>query len=218
MNQARFAEVLGTTQSNVSKWEKGAYPPSPELFIKISELLHGRAEALFFLEEAGVPKGYFEGTGAFADETFSTRFIEKQVDVIQVPLLHDRAAAGAGRAIDERDIELHVPMLKSHMPPGARVIALRVKGDSMAPVLLEGYVVFINLNARDPRRLIGHMVAAVEGEGVTIKWLRRSKKTLLLVPQHISPRHEVRAFSDESELRIVGEVVKWIGYPQPNTK
>jgi SOS-response transcriptional repressor LexA len=219
MNQSRFAEVLGVTQSNVSKWESGSYPPAPDMFVKMGELLKGRVESIYFFEQAGLPKEYFEGTGPFENEKYSKRFAEKQIDVVQIPLLHDRAAAGAARTIDERDIDLFIPMLRSQLPPMGKIIAVRVKGDSMADILLEGYVVFINVHQRDPRRLVGHMVAAADDDGgVTIKWLRKSQKSFLLVPQHISQRHEVRVFHHEDDLRIVGEVVKWIGSPPPVRK
>lgn len=218
VNQERFAELLGVSQSNVSKWEGGVYPPSPELFIKLAELLKGRAESLYFYEQAGVPKEYFEGGGAFENANYAEKFIARQIDIIQVPLLHDRAAAGMGSKVNERDIDYLIPMLRSQLPPSGKIVALRVKGDSMSPILLEGYVIFVNVNQRDPRHLVGRMVVASEDDGVTVKWLRKSSRTFILVPQHVTPRHEVRVFEAESDLKILGEVVKWIGYPQPLTK
>jgi SOS-response transcriptional repressor LexA len=217
LEQSRFAELLGVSQSNVSKWEHGIYPPAPEVFVKIAELLKGRVESFYFYEQAGLPTEYFEGSGTFGDRQFAKQFAEKQIEVVQIPLLHDRAAAGVGRIIDERDIDIHIPMLRSELPPMGRIVALRVRGDSMADILLDGYIVFVNIHSRDPRRLIGHMVAAAEGEGVTIKWLRKSGKNFVLMPQHISLRHEVRVLR-EDELRIIGEVVKFIGYPPPVRK
>jgi SOS-response transcriptional repressor LexA len=62
------------------------------------------------------------------------------------------------------------------------------------------------------------MVAAREGDGGTIKWLLRDGDTWLLVPQHVTPRHQVRMVRPEIDFSIMGEVIKWIGQPSPARK
>ena len=83
----------------------------------------------------------------------------------------------------------------------------------MAPVVGDGYIVIVDVSRRDPKKLVERMVAAREGDGVTIKWLRRDGDTYLLVPQHVTPRHQVRIMRQEGDFSIVGEVIKWIGQP-----
>jgi SOS-response transcriptional repressor LexA len=73
--------------------------------------------------------------------------------------------------------------------------------------------VIIDAAQHDPKKLVGQMVAAREGDGVTIKWLRKDKNDYLLVPQHVSPKFPVRIMRDEDDWSVVGVVVKWIGYP-----
>jgi SOS-response transcriptional repressor LexA len=85
----------------------------------------------------------------------------------------------------------------------------------MAPIINDGYVIVVDAAQRDPRKLVGKMVAAREDDGVTIKWLRKDKDAYLLVPQHVSPRIPVKIMRAEDDWGIVGVVVKWIGYPAP---
>jgi hypothetical protein len=62
------------------------------------------------------------------------------------------------------------------------------------------------------------MVAARGPEGgVTIKWLRKVGKDLLLIPQNTSKRHQpvilTRGGEEGSGWHIVGKVLWWIGMP-----
>jgi phage repressor protein C with HTH and peptisase S24 domain len=97
-------------------------------------------------------------------------------------------------------------------------VAIRVTGDSMSPILEEGYVVLIDLTQKDPKRLVNEMVAARDSEGgVTIKWLRKIGKYFMLVPQHTSQRHEPQMIESDDDWAVVGKVIRWIGEP-PKSK
>ena len=116
----------------------------------------------------------------------------------------------------EVDYILHFP---PHMlPRGGKLIAgCGVAGDSMSPLLEDGYIALVDVSLHEPNRLIGKMVAAREADGITLKWLRKQGDVYLLVPQNTSPRHSIQILSTEGEWSIVGEVVKWIGEP-PSAK
>ena len=120
--------------------------------------------------------------------------------------------------IAEQDIDMELPFASKLMPHGGKLRAFRVSGDSMAPIVNDGYIVVVDVAQQDPKRLTEHMVAAREGDGVTIKWLRKDKDVYLLVPQHVSPRIPVRIMRQEDDWGIVGVVLKWIGYPEPARK
>jgi repressor LexA len=218
LTQTEFAERLGTTQSNVAKWERGDYVPAPAQLVKIARLLAGRLEAFDFYKAAGVSDSYFENPESALPEVLERVPGIDGPETVLIPLLQDAIAAGNPRHIDERRITSRVPFAKQWLPRSGRLFAIKVSGDSMAPIVNDGYVVIIDVNQRDPRRLEGKMIAAREGDAVTIKWLRRDKGTYLLVPQHVSPRIPVRVMREEDDWGIVGEVLKWIGYPPPVRK
>lgn len=221
--QTAFAAALDTQPSAVSKWEAGRNKPFPEVFVRLASLADG-IDKLFFLEHAGLPPEYFEGSKMVpeieeaAGKVVSRAFNENRKELDSVPLLKDPVAAGNPRNITESDILDRLPRSRRLMPRGGDLYAFRVSGDSMAPIICDGYVVMIDAAQRDPKRLVGHMVAAREADGITIKWLRKDKDSYLLVPQHISPRIPVRIMRPEDDWAIVGEVVSWIGYPPPTKK
>ena len=232
LTQAEFALALGVGQGNVSKWEHGTNRPLPDIFVKIAALVPG-PDKFFFWEEAGLPSEYFEGT---AEKTMPTELVRattkviaqsfapvgdranKTADAALVPLLSGAAAAGNPRAIDATDVEEYLPYPKKLLPSGGTIVAVRVAGDSMAPLVNEGYTVLIDLTDRDPKKLVGKMVVAHNGEGVTVKFLRKDKEHFLLVPYNVSPRHEVMVFRPKDGWTIIGSVVSWIGKPAPFKK
>lgn len=72
-------------------------------------------------------------------------------------------------------------------PNPANFTCIRVRGDSMAPVLADGAIVAIDHSQRDPLALHQKMVAARADDGVTIKWLdRQPDGSLLLVSENKS--------------------------------
>jgi SOS-response transcriptional repressor LexA len=138
-------------------------------------------------------------------------------DAVGVRLLKDPAAAGTPRAINEKDVDEVLPLPKSLCPNADHLVCIRVEGDSMSPILEAGYIVAIDTSQVDPRRLHGNMVAARAPDGgVTIKWLRKSGKDLMLIPQHTSMRHQpvvLPATEEDHEWGIVGRVLWWLGTP-----
>jgi SOS-response transcriptional repressor LexA len=230
MSQTDFAAALNVGQGNVSKWERGTNKPLPDVFVRIAGLVSG-ADKLFFWEAAGLRSEYFMGT---AEKTMPSELVRattqviaesyapigdrsnKTAEAVLVPLLSGSAAAGNPRSISERDIDQYLPCPKYLLPKGGAIVAVKVSGDSMAPIVDDGYMVFVDISKREPDKLINKMVAASDADGVTIKWLRRDLGHYLLVPHNVSQRHPVRVLNTQAGWGIVGEVVKWIGQPKPS--
>jgi SOS-response transcriptional repressor LexA len=228
MNQTDFAGALDVTQSNVSKWERGEYRPSPDVLVKIAGMVSG-TDKFFFWEEAGLPSEYFMGT---AEKSMPSEIVRatktiiaesfapvndrgnKTADAALVPLLSGSAAAGNPRAIDGRDVEKYLTFPREMLPKAGTIVAVRVKGESMAPLVNDSDVVLIDLTDRNPKDLVGRMVVAHNGEGVTVKFLRKDHDDYLLVPYNVSLRHEVMILRPKEGWGIVGAVVLWIGRPR----
>lgn len=228
LNQTEFARRLSAKPSAVSKWESGLNRPSPDVFVRMAKLSDG-AEKLFFLENAGVPESFFEGRPMLMEmRQAATEVVAKALpdaqarqlpdSVIQIPLFRDSVAAGTPRAIEARNTEGYIPMLRWWVPRNVQLCALRVTGDSMSPILEEGYIVVINQDESDPKRLVGRMIAARVEEGLTIKWLRKDRDVYMLVPHHVSLRHPITVVAPGRSIEIIGTIVKWIGHPPPVRK
>jgi SOS-response transcriptional repressor LexA len=100
------------------------------------------------------------------------------------------------------------------MPSSRRHVGDQDIGDSMSPILEDGYVVAIDTADRDPKKLLNAMVAARDPEGgVTIKWLRKVGDDVMLIAQHTSPRYNPIFLNREPGWAIIGKVLFWIGKP-----
>ncbi len=220
MLQAEFAKRMGVSQATVSDWERGRKEPSIDSYNKLARLCPDDAEAKWFVQRYLKLTGMDQIAASYRNKAKIEQFRTSEVneDVVRVPMLKDAAAAGTPRAIDEKEIEKHLAIPQEWVGRRSTITAIKVVGDSMSPILEEGYIVLVDTNDRDPKRLINQMVAARDEDGVTIKWLRRGdrKDVFLLVPQHTSVRHPVRLLVEGSaEVEVVGRVLKWIGEPPP---
>ena len=127
-----------------------------------------------------------------------------------VPLFTDSAAAGPAREIDETKIEgwvlAHSDLMKGHRP--GNVVAIRVKGDSMNPVIPSGSIVAVDISRRQITWR-GQKLALVSFEGdVTVKLVRplpRAKIEISAYNSEVWPTQE----SSLSQAEIRGTVVWW---------
>lgn len=208
LNQTDFARLFSVTQVAVSNWEKGVDRPGAKALMELAKLTADPDLRDYFVRESGF-------TELFMNFGRSERKESTESEIRQIPLLKDSVAAGTPRATNEKEIAQMLAFPRAWFRSPGELYALRVAGDSMSPVIGDGYIVIVDVSKRDPKKLVEHMVAAREGDGVTIKWLRRDGDTYLLVPQHVTPRHPVRIMRAEGNFSIVGEVIKWIGEPPP---
>jgi SOS-response transcriptional repressor LexA len=223
MNQVQFSNRLGVSQSMVSRWENGEFRPEAQDLIRIGELASNIGELPFyFFEEAGVPRGYFNGEkkwkGLLPPNELLAVALEARSEAALIPLLSEPAAAGSPREVIEKSIQSILPVPREWVPRGASLVALKVVGDSMADLILDGFIVLVDTAQQDPRKLVGRMVAARSANGVTVKWLRKDRDIFMLVPQHVSLRHQVVIVRSDEDFGLVGAVERWIGAPPPVRK
>jgi len=86
---------------------------------------------------------------------------------------------------------------------------LRVRGDSMHPILPDGSICAVDLAQRDPQVLLKKIVAARVDDGVTIKWLQLAKDVLVLRPENREHDTIVLHPGEDDENPIIGQVTWW---------
>ncbi|MFQ5778181.1 MAG: helix-turn-helix transcriptional regulator [Terriglobia bacterium] len=187
-------------------------------------------ECWFFFEKAGLTRSDIyrllpEIQAAVLDRVESQRIPEikvlpapkfkrgphktMRVGYVALPLLKNEAAAGAPRFIDEREIEDYIIVPARYAKPGPDwITCIRVAGDSMEPVLRDGYIVAVDASVADERRLQHKMVVALVDEGATIKWLDRVGKQWVLTPENKAYRQHALSSDD----KIIGRVAWWYGH------
>lgn len=129
---------------------------------------------------------------------------------VAVPLLSDRVAAGAPAAIDEQDVEDYVIIYKPWCPHPQSTSCVRVRGDSMAPLLAEGSIVAIDTSIRRLDALNGKVVALKDPEdgGATIKRLILRGSVAVFQPENRAyPGLEFPAAQVEDQELIIGKVI-----------
>ena len=66
-----------------------------------------------------------------------------------------------------------------------RTVNVIARCNSMHPIISDGFIVAIDLNEREPRKLQRQIVAARYGDGVTINYLPKNAKEHILGPPAI---------------------------------
>jgi len=233
LSQESLARALRVTKKTVAEWEQGRQPPSPERALQLARLAAPgglrRWFTQFALERIGadtplvldalVPGRTSRGGQrplpsadlrliAPADWDDRFRALERLDHYVPIPVLRDAAAAGSPREISEADIDGYALIYYAWCPNPANFTCVRVRGDSMAPILHDGALVAIDHAQRDPLLLHQKMVAARHEGGVTIKWLeRRPDNSLALVPENKA--HPNLVLPRTADNPIVGLVAWW---------
>lgn len=204
LEQTELARRLGVAQKTVSRWETGRDEPQPKNYAALAEVpgIAGTSHAAWFLEQARANAGLPTNEGVFFAK-----------------VMPGAVAAGEPRDVLEFLTEEKLPLPEQWTKHPEDTVCLTVSGDSMSPLIEDGYIVVVDTRARDPRELVDAMVAAVDTRknATTIKWLRKVEDAddYMLVPQHTSKRHKVVLISRPGQWRIAGRVLRWIGQPPP---
>jgi transcriptional regulator with XRE-family HTH domain len=136
--------------------------------------------------------------------------IEEQDNYIPIPLISDSIAAGDPIKINEKDITDFFIIHKSWVKSLHFYRCLWVKGNSMSPILEDGFIVAIDCTDNEPRRLKGKMIAARYQDGITIKWLQITDDFYILKPQNISEYQPI-VIPLYHPNPIIGKIAWWWG-------
>ena len=130
-------------------------------------------------------------------------------DFVGVPFMAGSAAAGDGMVVEDRP-EGVVVMHRRCLPPGHKVTCVRVRGDSMEPLVPDRAIVAIDHDDRDPSAISAHcesrriVAARLDDETVTIKVLTQAQTqdAWILLPKN--PAYTPRLVEPDA---IIGRVV-----------
>lgn len=199
LNQTELAAEIGVTWPIVAAWEQGRKQPSTDRYIQLEQAVRQRVEKLRIPEMRVVAAPKVKASG------------QVKAGYVALPILKDPAAAGSPRMIDERQVEEYIVVsAKQARPSPDWLTCIKVAGDSMEPILKDGYLVAVDASVTDPRRLEGKMTVALVDEGVTIKWLERIGSQWVLTPENKA--HPQRPLGRDD--RIIGRVAWWYGHQE----
>ena len=182
LSRSELAKQLGVSQSAVGNYETGVSAPKEEILLRIFDALHVDPNYLY--------RGSFESAGGDAspeERTLVEKYralspagrqtIHTLLDALcrmqgeparTIPLYRSPAAAGAAAPVPGLDYELLT--VTGDVPPGAE-LAVRIQGDSMAPVIADGSVVYVN---HDPLQNGDVGIFCVDGDMLCKQYCRDS--------------------------------------------
>jgi repressor LexA len=192
MKQVDLVRLTGIGKSAISSYLKGLYLPKQRSAHKLAKALHVNP---LWLMGADV---------AMEDPLYKAPphpdlIPVNEGNIRRIPILGD-IAAGVPSAIDqeyESFIELSEPCKAD--------FALRVSGDSMAPLLMKGDIVYIRQQDDVDD---GQIAAVIIDDESTLKHVYHQPDGLLLISENASKYPPMTySFSDHSCIRIIGLVV-----------
>ncbi len=208
---SKYTEPI--TNRAVSKWETGASLPDAEQFILLCEL-YGVTDVVSEFLEIGYDSPYSglnrAGIDAAKDYIALLRNSDKyraEVRPVQeppvkqkrtVPLYDITAGRGTGMFLDS---DAFVPYESENIPPEAN-FAVRMSGDSMAPLYNNGQVIFVRSATELETGDIGIFI--YNGDAYCRRLDRVDGVKLLAVNERYAPISVKYSY----ELRIVGRVVE----------
>jgi SOS-response transcriptional repressor LexA len=228
LSQSQFGQKLGVSAMAISRWERGAAEPSGEMYIGLGNMA-GDPVCWFFWKRAGLRLSdvtrVLPGTQRrFAESRIAdVQLVHagggkqrslKKVNLVAIPLLpvHAGTAGSPGDNLDLAEIPpesiLAAPV--EWCPNPASTMCLRVKGNSMSPLILDGYIIAVDTSSIDNDNLLGEIVVASHKErGLLVSRLIRFDKLDALVSDH--REYESVPVMPGSEWRVVGKVLWWTG-------
>ena len=181
-SQQKLAQKLNVSRSTVAMWETGSSEPSLQMIQRIADVLSVSVAELF---------------GEPADPSAHKGILIPVLGCVQAGLPNEAVE-------DVLDYEEITPELAST----GEFFALRVRGDSMEPRMVEGDVVIVR--KQDDADSGDVVVALVNGDEVTIKRLKKRPEGILLIANN--PTYEPMFFSNreirELPVRVIGKVVE----------
>jgi SOS-response transcriptional repressor LexA len=228
MNQSAFGHELHSSAMGVSRWERGAQEPSSHSYIALGNLA-GDPDCWFFWGRAGLssedlmrvaPKlrkryqqfksGHFKivhagGAGKKPEKS----------QLVAIPLLKVVATTSGGKGDDipilnEAPVETMIAAPKEWCPSPSSTYSLRVRGNSMNPLIYDGYILVVDSSQTNRALLNDKVVIAWHNNfGLTVSRFRRYHHTEVLHPENRD--YQSITLDRTNKWKIIAKVLWWIG-------
>src|ERR1700747_1426261 len=231
LTQGELGKRLRTSAMAVSRWERGGADPPADAYIRLGNIA---ADPLcwFFWGRAGLSTADVMRVLPTASRRLRQGRIStvqvvhagamsslKQEAFVAIPILPVHAATPGENAEEVADLDQLQPEAlwaapAEWCPNPARTISLRVKGNSMSPLILDGYIIAVDTSVIAHDDLLGQIVVAWNSQEkrLLVSRLIRFDHTDALVSDQ--REYQTVALSPESHWRIVGPVLWWTGRPR----
>src|SRR4051812_4536301 len=232
-SQTDLGKKLGFSAMAVSRWERGVQEPPASSYIQLGNMV-GDPNCWYFWGRAGLHSGdvirvlpaakpsehgfFAPGLDIVTAGSGSLRVKHRRPRLVAIPLL--RVNAGAHGHQGDRTMKLHdLPAIDAIAAPGkwcpnpSKTTCLRVRGDSMMPLIHDNYILAVDTSFSKPEKLYGKVVIAWhKNKGLTVSRLQRIDKLDVLVSEN--RKYDSISMGSKSGWKLVGKVLWWIGKPE----
>jgi len=140
----------------------------------------------------------------------------KRASFVAIPILPARAATPGAHGDKVADLDQLRPEAmwaapSEWCPNPAATVSLRVVGNSMAPLILDGYIIAVDTSDVSRDYLLGQIVVAWNSneERLLVSRLIRFDHTDALISDQ--REYQIVSLANESRWRIIGRVLWWTG-------
>src|SRR5882672_1749059 len=183
LSQTDFGERVDASAMTVSRWERGEMEPTAAAYIRLGNLADDPL-CWFFWGRAGLTTSdIVRVLPAARNRLRQSKVANVQVvhagarkksslkpkDFVAIPVLPVHAATADEDTEEVTDLDQLKPEAiwaapAEWCPNPSRTISLRVKGNSMSPLILDGYVIAVDTSDASRDNLVGQIVVAWNGE------------------------------------------------------
>jgi transcriptional regulator with XRE-family HTH domain len=228
LTQGELGKRLRTSAMAVSRWERGDAEPPADAYIRLGNLADDPL-CWFFWGRAGLSTADVMRVLPTASRRLrqgriaSVQVVHagstsplKPTSFVAIPVLPVHAATPGENAEEVADLDQLQPEARwaapaEWCPNPSRTISLRVKGNSMSPLILDGYIIAVDTSDVSHDHLLGQIVVAwnTEKKRLLVSRLIRFDHTDVLVSDQ--REHQSISLANGSSWRIVGRVLWWTG-------
>jgi hypothetical protein len=228
-NQIELGQRLGTSAMNISRWERGKMRPPADTLIKLGVLAQKDKNACWdFWAHAGLnpedvvkvlpnapgpwPKVLAPIIQIVKAGAHDKLAADSMVAIPLVPLV-----ASAGKEKGSPHVGLRYTRFQQAIvaptlwcPNPDHTICMGVRGNSMTPVLHDGYLIVVDQRQNNRKKLNGSIVVVRHDKfGLVVTRFWRLNNSEVLLPDNRS--HNPVPWT--AAWRVVGKVLWWIGQP-----
>jgi len=230
LSQVAFGDTFDCSAMAVSRWERGISEPPSNIYIEMGNL-GGDPACWYFWERAGLSREDLLRVVPRLQERLRQAQIprleiasagggtraraEKKLQLVAIPLLKTVAASHGEKGDDhvqlqDAPVEGMIAAPKEWCPNPSMTSCLRVRGNSMSPLIHDGYILVVDFSQSSISSLHGKIViASHKDKGLTVSRLKRYDHTVVLQSENAS--YESITLSGKQKWKIVAKVLWWIG-------
>ena len=228
LSQTDFGQRLHSSAMGVSRWERGAQEPPSHSYIELGNLA-GDPKCWFFWGRAGLRAEDLTRVMPHLGRRISPQpAIDFRIahagsggkkpstpQLLAIPLLKIAVASHGGRGdnstlLHDAPVETVIAAPKDWCPNPDSTTCLRVHGNSMMPLIYDGYILAVDSSQSDLSELNGKVVIAWHKDmGLMVSRLQHYDHTEVLQPENKESAPIV--LNNKHKWKILAKVLWWIG-------